>query len=82
MSNLTIGDAIEALKKGFRVQRAGWNGKGMHVYLETHFKFIAGNHERDYPPVLVLFNAQGQHQAGWNASTPDVLAEDWQIVSA
>ena len=26
---LTFGLAIEALKKGFKVARAGWNGKGM-----------------------------------------------------
>lgn len=29
----TFGEAIEALKQGKRVARAGWNGKGMFVFL-------------------------------------------------
>ena len=30
--NMTFGIAIEALKKGKKVARAGWNGKGMFLY--------------------------------------------------
>jgi len=30
---MNFGQAIEALKTGQRVARAGWNGKGMFVYL-------------------------------------------------
>lgn len=30
---LTFGDAIVALKKGLRVSRSGWNGKGMYLWL-------------------------------------------------
>jgi len=33
MSNLTFGEALRALKQGKRVARAGWNGKGMCIYL-------------------------------------------------
>jgi len=29
---VTYGDAIEALKKGKRISRRGWNGKGMFVF--------------------------------------------------
>lgn len=32
-SNLTFGQALEALKRGERVARAGWNGKGMFLFL-------------------------------------------------
>jgi hypothetical protein len=42
MINLTFGDAIAALKKGARVARAGWNGKGMFIYLK---KGSAAEHE-------------------------------------
>ncbi len=31
--NLTFGQAIEALKAGKSIARAGWNGKGMSLYL-------------------------------------------------
>ena len=30
---MTFGIAIEAMKKGMKVARAGWNGKGMFLYL-------------------------------------------------
>jgi hypothetical protein len=30
---LTFGSAIEALKKGLRVARNGWNGKGMFIFM-------------------------------------------------
>ena len=31
--NLTFGEALEALKRGYRVARTGWNGKGMWLSL-------------------------------------------------
>ena len=33
IDNLTFGFAIEALKKGYKVARQGWNGKGMWLVL-------------------------------------------------
>lgn len=33
-ANFTFGDAIQALKDGRRVSRAGWNGKGMWLWLK------------------------------------------------
>lgn len=30
---MTFGKAIKAMKKGNKVARAGWNGKGMFIYL-------------------------------------------------
>lgn len=32
--NMTFGQALEALKCGFKVARAGWNGKGMFLWLK------------------------------------------------
>lgn len=32
--NKNFGEAIEALKQGKRVQREGWNGKGMFLWLK------------------------------------------------
>lgn len=29
---MTFGEAIEAMKVGLKVSRAGWNGKGMYLY--------------------------------------------------
>ncbi len=35
---MTFGLAIEALKKGFKVARLGWNGKGMWIALMPELK--------------------------------------------
>jgi hypothetical protein len=34
-SNLTFGQAIEAVKQGKRISRQGWNGKGMFVFMQV-----------------------------------------------
>lgn len=34
VDGMTFGVAIEALKNGFKVARAGWNGKGMFLWLK------------------------------------------------
>lgn len=84
---MDFGEAIRLLKQGKQVQRAGWNGRGMHVYLEdAHSMTIGGGafrgERRITAPYMVLYTAQGVHQPGWNASTPDVLADDWQEVAS
>ena len=66
---MNFGEALEAVKNGRRASRAGWNGKGMYIYL-TKFN------EKD--PCVTLHTAQGTEQPGWNASQADMLAEDWQ----
>ncbi len=81
----TFGWAIKQMQNGARVQRAGWNGKGMHVYLEDQFVFPirAGSFEgveRKYEPCMVMYTAQGTHQPGWLASQADMLATDWSVV--
>ncbi len=82
---MTFGDAIEALKQGKSVRRAGWNGKGMHLYLEDGWKMrirslAPVDSGREYEPVICMFTVQQKHQPGWLASQADMLASDWQIV--
>lgn len=43
--NVSFGEAIEAAKKGSRIARKGWNGKGMFVYLNKGSKFTPGDAE-------------------------------------
>ncbi len=71
---MNFGGAIETLKLGGKVRRTGWNGKNMHLYL-------VGEDDPDHPPYIVMFTAQRAHQAGWVASQPDMLAEDWEVVA-
>jgi len=80
---MNFGKAVEILKNGGRAAREGWNGKGMWIVL-----IRAGNavYRRDGVPYdmqdcIGLKTAGGTMQPGWNASTPDVLAEDWVDVT-
>ena len=74
--NMNFGDAIEAMKKGSKVARAGWNGKGMYVELNK-----GGDYE--FSELLPFFVLKGTHNAfnTWVASVSDTLAEDWQIIN-
>lgn len=58
--NLTFGAALEALKAGQSVARAGWNGKGMFIYLNK------GSFDGPY-----LGFADGEHPAPAHGSTID-----------
>ena len=76
---MNFGEALETLKRGGKVQRGGWNGKGMWLALQVpneHSKMTlpyifmsVGNINRSWavPPDLVP----------WVASQADILAEDW-----
>ncbi len=82
---MNFGEALQAMKSNQCVRRVGWNGKGMHIYLEDMFRFpirggIYAGTERVYEPVICMFTAQGKHQPGWLASQADMLAEDWEVV--
>ena len=82
---MNFGQAIEALKSGLMVRRLGWNGKGMHIYLEDSYSMAIGGgvfkgQSRKYEPAIFMFTAQGKHQPGWLASQADMLADDWEMV--
>lgn len=84
--NLTFGEALELLKAGKRVARAGWNGKGMFVFLVpgSNFKVnrppLLGIYpegtEINYRPHIDLKGADGSIST-WAPSGSDALAEDW-----
>lgn len=87
---MDFGDAIRALKNERWVRRAGWNGKGMHLYLEDHLYRsmpradvkgkVTHTDQGKYEPCIVMFTAQQKHQPGWLASQADMLADDWEVV--
>ena len=73
-TNLNFGQALDLLKQGFRLQRAGWNGKGMCIFLRHPPKTkIEG-----IDPYLCMCTAAGTLQPRWLESQADMLAEDWQ----
>lgn len=79
--------ALLALKAGKRVARAGWNGKGMFIFLVPGSVFQVSR-----PPLLgiypegttVRYHAHVDMKTAdgmvvpWLASQTDLLAEDWE----
>jgi hypothetical protein len=91
---MTFGLAIEALKRGQKVARAGWNGKGMWLAIQAGSTITPeqarggaakgradeGATEITILPHIDMRAADGSVVVGWLASQTDMLAEDWQIV--
>jgi hypothetical protein len=79
---MTFSIALELLKKGERVARAGWNGKGMWIVLIHPGNAVhvsrAGSY--DMQPCIGMKTADGVMQPGWLCSQNDMLADDWVLV--
>lgn len=88
-NGLTFGLAVEALKKGAKVARTGWNGKGLFVYLVPENSYPAQTGVAKaffgegalvpYSAYLALKGADGVVNT-WAPSCGDALADDWQVV--
>lgn len=81
-ATMTFGDAIEALKAGERVARAGWNGKGMWIGLTRPNSFSVRPWGYPAQPHICMKTADDLMQPGWLASQADMLAEDWTVVTS
>jgi hypothetical protein len=74
--NLRFGQALDDLKKGKRVARAGWNGKGMYLGLCQGGGFRDGYRTQDF---IYIKTAQDTISP-WQPSNGDMLGEDWGVV--
>lgn len=78
---LTFGDAIHMLKLGAKVQRAGWNGKGLWLELQVP----DANSKMTLPYIFMSYPTDAPNTPGarvpWLASQTDVLAEDWVVLA-
>ena len=91
---MTFGMAIEAMKRGAKVARKGWNGKGMYLWLlpaanvkaewckEEHLKALAEQNGGEFECLasIRMKTAENKVLTGWLASQTDMLADDWVIV--
>lgn len=77
---LNFGDALNCLKKGAKVARLGWNGKGLWLELQTP----DANSKMTLPYVYINYPSDAKTTPGarvpWIASQTDLLAEDWVLV--
>lgn len=92
---MSFGLALDAMRWGAKVARAGWNGKGMWIALgegskETPAANFWNRHSRAFAeanggsaevlPYILFKTADDKILMGWLASQTDILAFDWQIV--
>lgn len=80
---MDFGSAIQLLKKGAKLQRKGWNGKGIYIEMQKpdeHSKMTL-------PYIYIVTNGLVTNNPDapkgvvpWLASQTDMLAEDWKIV--
>jgi len=94
--SMSFGAAIFLMKQGFKMSRAGWNGKGMWcIYVPGTSKatlapgtpYAKAFPKRKTVEILPHFdmytiNAKGRRAMlpGWLASQSDIDAEDWGVV--
>lgn len=92
---MNFGKAIDALKRGYKVSRHGWNGKGMwlvlvpgttEAYLNegSPYRVALDQEHCEILPHIDMWttNSEGRRAMlpGWLASQTDMLADDWDIV--
>lgn len=83
IDGMTFGLAIEALKMGKKVARAGWNGKGIFIELQ-----VPDQYSKMSSPYIFIDTTGLQSdnpdaprsRVPWLASQTDMLAEDWRVV--
>jgi len=92
--DLNFGKAIELLKNGKLVSRAGWNEKNMFLWLKPAtviksdwckdplLKNLCDSNggEIDALGTICMKTADNKILTGWLASQTDMLSEDWQEV--
>ena len=84
---MNFGEALQSLKDGFKVERSGWNGKGMFLYHVPAQSYLAVTDIAQktfgdtvpYGAYIAMKTAQN-NVVPWLASQTDILTDDWQIV--
>lgn len=85
-NNMTFGEALEEVKKGYKISRRGWNGKGMWIELQ-----VPDDYSKMTRPYIYHVapkgstnhygeNAKEFERVPWLPSNTDILADDWNIV--
>lgn len=72
VATFNFGEAVKYLKRGMKVARRGWNGKGMYI------EYCNGK-DHDFSiiePFLLIKNVKNSFNT-WIPSISDLLAEDW-----
>lgn len=86
INGMNFGLAIDAMRKGYKARRRGWNGKNQHIELASAISYRApdgtivnADHDAIGNQAIAFCGTSGV-QMGWLASQADMLADDWEIV--
>lgn len=92
-SVFSFGEAVKYLKRGLKVARKGWNGKGMYLFLGRDFSLTTdadlgeytaenedGSYEAEIGDSICMRTEDKSIVVGWLASQTDMLADDWIFV--
>ena len=80
---MNFGLAIEELKKGNKVARRGWNGKGIFIELQLPDEYSKMTHPYIFIDTTGLKTNNPdapKDRIPWLASQTDMLAEDWYVI--
>jgi len=75
---MDFGVALEGLKRGYKVFRDGWNGKGM--FLSAQFPDEHSKMTHPYLFMIIPECEEGTRQLPWQPAQVDLFANDWNIV--
>ena len=83
---MDFGQAIDAIKRGHKAAREGWNGKNQYIEIASNISYtnaegytVNADHSAIGNKAIAFVGTYGV-QLGWLASQADMLAEDWKIV--
>ncbi|UDW84621.1 DUF2829 domain-containing protein [Pasteurella canis] len=87
---ISFGAGVEALKRGEKISRSGWNGKGMYLFLVdgTTVRYAINQRYLDAHPDeaglpsldAIYMKTAGDEIVPWLASQSDILSDDWVIL--
>ena len=83
---MTFGKAIEYLWEGQKVQRTGWNDKGMWLMLRWNDKGMwlmfqqPDAYSKMTLPYIYMGTVTGDLEP-WRAPQTDMLASDWRVAT-
>jgi len=88
---MSFSEALLHLKRGRKVSRSGWNGKGMYIFLignnglkeegvVTYWTYTNGVNDNHPLGEFIAIKGADNIVLPWVTSQQDVLAEDWSVL--
>lgn len=82
-ATFNFGEAIKYLKRGYKVARKGWNGKGIYLEMQRPDEHSKMTLPYIYIVTNTLISDNPHAPRGvvpWLASQTDMLCEDWVVI--